>query len=340
MQSLSRVISQLHMQWRIDFKSKDFECMVVRLLELCVIDDPVDILRPDCWVRCTKVLTDDVLCFKSSKCLKSWARVTQALRKALQEQETWKAAQSCFKVTPRVGVGAATQTTFIDCPTDSNWPSNDDGRPKLPSRLPGSNAGLAAEHTLPPGGTNTTEPRGAPDTAGPGDVRERPPPYTPRNGTRERSEVFRAKMAAGESKSVLFVCLGNICRSPIAEAVFRKLVTDEKLEHKWRTDSAATSAYEIGSPPDYRGQNCMKKHGITMNHIARQITKEDFQTFDHILCMDESNLRDLNRKSNQVKDCKAKIQLLGTYDPRKPLIVEDLKVPGSIPSFNRATAKT
>nr|XP_009499990.1 PREDICTED: low molecular weight phosphotyrosine protein phosphatase-like [Phalacrocorax carbo] len=85
--------------------------------------------------------------------------------------------------------------------------------------------------------------------------------------------------------------LRNICRSPIAEAVFRKLVTDEKVENKWRIDSAATSAYEIGSPPDYRGQTCMKKHGITMNHIARQVTKDDFQTFDYILCMDESNLR-------------------------------------------------
>lgn len=67
----------------------------------------------------------------------------------------------------------------------------------------------------------------------------------------------------------------------------------------------------------------MKKHGITMNHIARQVTKDDFQTFDYILCMDESNLRDLKRKSNQVKDCKAKIELLGTYDPQKQLIIED-----------------
>uniref|UniRef100_A0A8C0IBY4 Low molecular weight phosphotyrosine protein phosphatase n=1 Tax=Bubo bubo TaxID=30461 RepID=A0A8C0IBY4_BUBBB len=115
----------------------------------------------------------------------------------------------------------------------------------------------------------------------------------------------------------------NICRSPIAEAVFRKLVTDEKVENKWRIDSAATSTYEIGSSPDYRGQACMKKHGITMNHIARQVTKDDFQTFDYILCMDESNLRDLKRKSNQVKDCKAKIELLGSYDPQKQLIIED-----------------
>ncbi|KAK2544790.1 Acp1 [Columba livia] len=67
----------------------------------------------------------------------------------------------------------------------------------------------------------------------------------------------------------------------------------------------------------------MKKHGITMNHIARQVTKDDFQTFDYILCMDESNLRDLKRKSNQVQNCKAKIELLGTYDPQKQLIIED-----------------
>ncbi|XP_075779677.1 low molecular weight phosphotyrosine protein phosphatase isoform X1 [Pelodiscus sinensis] len=79
-------------------------------------------------------------------------------------------------------------------------------------------------------------------------------------------------MAAGDVKSVLFVCLGNICRSPIAEAVFRKLVTDENIENKWRIDSAATSTYEIGNPPDYRGQTCMRKHGITMNHIARQVS--------------------------------------------------------------------
>ncbi|XP_058524311.1 low molecular weight phosphotyrosine protein phosphatase isoform X4 [Ochotona princeps] len=81
------------------------------------------------------------------------------------------------------------------------------------------------------------------------------------------------------------VARGNICRSPIAEAVFRKLVTDQNVSDK--------------------------------------VTKEDFATFDYILCMDESNLRDLNRKSNQVKNCKAKIELLGSYDPQKQLIIED-----------------
>ncbi|XP_010846702.1 low molecular weight phosphotyrosine protein phosphatase isoform X1 [Bos indicus] len=98
-------------------------------------------------------------------------------------------------------------------------------------------------------------------------------------------------MAEQVTKSVLFVCLGNICRSPIAEAVFRKLVTDQNISDNWRIDSAATSTYELGNPPDCRGQACMRKHGIPMSHVARQVTKEDFVTFDYILCMDESNLR-------------------------------------------------
>ncbi|XP_069462156.1 low molecular weight phosphotyrosine protein phosphatase isoform X1 [Ambystoma mexicanum] len=99
-------------------------------------------------------------------------------------------------------------------------------------------------------------------------------------------------MAAAENKSVLFVCLGNICRSPIAEAVFRNLVVEKGLTNQWRIDSAATSTYEIGSPPDYRGEACMKRHGISMNHIARQVTKDDFLSYDYMLCMDESNLRE------------------------------------------------
>ncbi|KAK7907801.1 hypothetical protein WMY93_016413 [Mugilogobius chulae] len=130
-------------------------------------------------------------------------------------------------------------------------------------------------------------------------------------------------MAASDAKSVLFVCLGNICRSPIAEAVFKKMVTDAKVVDKWRIDSAATSTYEIGSPPDDRGQACMKRHNVPMRHIAKQVTKEDFQTFDYILCMDESNLSDLKRKANSVKNATAKIELLGSYDPQKQLIIKD-----------------
>ncbi|XP_026887403.1 low molecular weight phosphotyrosine protein phosphatase isoform X2 [Electrophorus electricus] len=130
-------------------------------------------------------------------------------------------------------------------------------------------------------------------------------------------------MAAASGKSVLFVCLGNICRSPIAEAVFRHMATERGEAEKWRIDSAATSTYEIGNPPDYRGQACMRRRGVPMQHVARQVTKEDFMTFDYILCMDESNLRDLKRKANTVKNSKAKIELLGSYDPEQQLIIND-----------------
>ncbi|XP_069462158.1 low molecular weight phosphotyrosine protein phosphatase isoform X3 [Ambystoma mexicanum] len=130
-------------------------------------------------------------------------------------------------------------------------------------------------------------------------------------------------MAAAENKSVLFVCLGNICRSPIAEAVFRNLVVEKGLTNQWRIDSAATSTYEIGSPPDYRGEACMKRHGISMNHIARQVTKDDFLSYDYMLCMDESNLRELKRRGDKIPNCKSKIELLGSYDPQKCLIIED-----------------
>uniref|UniRef100_A0A2K5DTP5 acid phosphatase n=1 Tax=Aotus nancymaae TaxID=37293 RepID=A0A2K5DTP5_AOTNA len=77
-------------------------------------------------------------------------------------------------------------------------------------------------------------------------------------------------VAEPATKSVLFVGLGNICRSPIAEAVFRKLVTDQNISENWRVDSVATSGYEGGNPPNYQGQSCTKRHGILMNHVERK----------------------------------------------------------------------
>ncbi|XP_006883735.1 PREDICTED: low molecular weight phosphotyrosine protein phosphatase-like [Elephantulus edwardii] len=132
-----------------------------------------------------------------------------------------------------------------------------------------------------------------------------------------------AKVTEQAQKSVLFVCLGNICRSPIAEAVFRKLVTDQNLSDKWIIDSGAISDWNVSWSPDPRAVSCLGNHDIKTSHKARQVTKEDFATFDYILCMDEINLRDLKRKGNQVKNCKAKIELLGSYDPQKQCIIED-----------------
>ena len=84
---------------------------------------------------------------------------------------------------------------------------------------------------------------------------------------------LHGKMAEVGSKSVLFVCLGNICRSPIAEAVFRKLVTDENVSANWAIDSSAVSDWNVGRPPDPRAVSCLRNHGISTAHKARQVEK-------------------------------------------------------------------
>ncbi|XP_035000171.1 low molecular weight phosphotyrosine protein phosphatase isoform X1 [Hippoglossus stenolepis] len=130
-------------------------------------------------------------------------------------------------------------------------------------------------------------------------------------------------MAESSTKSVLFVCLGNICRSPMAEGVFRKMAKDAGVVDKWVIDSGATSDWNVGSSPDPRGLACLRNHGTETSHRARQVTKEDFMSFDYLLCMDESNLSELNRKAKSVKNYSAKIELLGSYDPQNQLIIKD-----------------
>ncbi|RMC14200.1 hypothetical protein DUI87_09291 [Hirundo rustica rustica] len=110
MEALMKVVSQIHKQWGIDWKAKDFTLTVTRLLQLKVIDQLVDVLHPDIWDQCTKALAKDTMSSGSGKNLKSWGKVMQALQKALQEQETWKAAQNCLRFMPQLGVGAAMQT--------------------------------------------------------------------------------------------------------------------------------------------------------------------------------------------------------------------------------------
>jgi protein-tyrosine phosphatase len=93
---------------------------------------------------------------------------------------------------------------------------------------------------------------------------------------------------------VLFVCMGNICRSPTAEGVFQKLVEDEGLDHLISIDSAGTHAYHVGSSPDNRAQAAAKKRDIDLSKLrGRQITVDDFDVFDYVLVMDDSNLRDV-----------------------------------------------
>lgn len=91
--------------------------------------------------------------------------------------------------------------------------------------------------------------------------------------------------------SVLFVCMGNICRSPTAEGVFRHHVKEAGLDTKIRTDSAGTHAYHSGEPADRRAQEAAARRGFSLAGIrARRITDEDFHDFDYILAMDQDNL--------------------------------------------------
>lgn len=90
---------------------------------------------------------------------------------------------------------------------------------------------------------------------------------------------------------VLFVCMGNICRSPTAEGVFRQLVEQQGLAEKIIVDSAGTHDYHIGNPPDARSQAAAMHRGYDLSSLrARQVTVEDFTRFDYVLAMDDANL--------------------------------------------------
>lgn len=89
---------------------------------------------------------------------------------------------------------------------------------------------------------------------------------------------------------VLFVCMGNICRSPTAEGVFRKIVQDQGLATKIITDSAGTHAYHVGEPPDRRAQATALRRGIDLSDLrARRALPADFEKFDYVLAMDRDN---------------------------------------------------
>jgi protein-tyrosine phosphatase len=113
-------------------------------------------------------------------------------------------------------------------------------------------------------------------------------------------------------KRVLFVCLGNICRSPTAEGVLRHLAAKEAPELALDIDSAGTADYHIGAPPDPRSQHAALKRGIDISGLqARQVAADDFARFDLILAMDAENLREL--RALQPRNSRAAVRLFLDY---------------------------
>lgn len=109
------------------------------------------------------------------------------------------------------------------------------------------------------------------------------------------------------SHKVLFVCLGNICRSPLAEAALRGEA--ERLGLDIEVDSAGTGDWHLGYPPDSRAVAVARKNGIDIAHLrARQVTPDDFYRFDHIVALDAQNLADL--RAMEPADAKARLSLL------------------------------
>jgi protein-tyrosine phosphatase len=102
-------------------------------------------------------------------------------------------------------------------------------------------------------------------------------------------------MASDRPARVLFVCLGNICRSPAAEAVLRKAVAENGYDGLVEIDSAGTGSYHVGEPPDARMSRAAAERGIELAGSARQVERTDFERFDLIVAMDRENLRNLER---------------------------------------------
>jgi protein-tyrosine phosphatase len=117
---------------------------------------------------------------------------------------------------------------------------------------------------------------------------------------------------------VLFVCMGNICRSPTAEGAFRQLVKDNGYSDRFEIDSAGTHSYHIGNPPDRRSQQAASVRGVDLsNQRARQVHESDFYHYDKILAMDLDNYHNL--KSECPDESQSEIELLLDYLPNNKI---------------------
>jgi protein-tyrosine phosphatase len=128
------------------------------------------------------------------------------------------------------------------------------------------------------------------------------------------AEAGPSEQAAPRRTRILFVCMGNICRSPTAEGVMRALVTRAGLSEAIELDSAGTGSWHVGSAPDERATTAAGARGITLEGSARQVSAGDFVEFDLLIAMDRSNLRELRRLAGSDEQ-RARVGLLREFGP-------------------------
>lgn len=135
---------------------------------------------------------------------------------------------------------------------------------------------------------------------------------------------MQIKMNGVVKTRILMVCLGNICRSPLAEGIMQDLILKQGLSDEIEVDSAGTSGHCTGNFPDERSVKVARANGIILQHRARQLLRKDFTLFDHILVMDESNLKNSRQLARDEYE-RSKLAIITEFDPRpdRPLIVAD-----------------
>lgn len=112
---------------------------------------------------------------------------------------------------------------------------------------------------------------------------------------------------------ILFVCLGNICRSPLAEAIFKHQISTQGLAHLFEAHSCGTANYHVGDSPDPRTIRNAIKNGVHIDHLGRQLSVDDFENYDHLFVMDKNNLKNALRLTNNSAH-QSKVSLMRNYD--------------------------
>jgi protein-tyrosine phosphatase len=125
---------------------------------------------------------------------------------------------------------------------------------------------------------------------------------------------MHAEPSSTRRTSILFVCLGNICRSPLAEGIFRDLVDKAGLAESFEIESAGTGGWHVGEPPDSRATMVASRYGVTLDSRAQQVTESDLARFDYVIAMDRDNHAVLERMIAS-SNAQPELHLLREFDP-------------------------